>query len=392
MATIAFFAPIGAGHVNPTLGLAAELVRRGHRVTYATTEANAERVAETGAEIVPWISTWDALDVDDVPQMHGKELIRAMGLLLEETRAALAQLGDGEPPDLVVHDGPLCWWGRILAERWRVPSVETWPNLVGNDHWSMHRKYTTFNPLSLGFLRMALRLRRLLRAEGLGDMQGFMRGDRAAVRLVLLPRAFQYAGETFGDGYAFVGPALTERAFQGGWEPPGDGLPVVLVSLGTGYNNRPDFYRTVLRAAEGRPWHVVLAVGGVDPGALGPIPPNVAVHRHAPQLAVLRHARVFVTHAGMGSTMESLHFGVPMVAVPQMAEQRANADRIAELGLGRTLPPDGLTGAALWEAVEQVAADEGVRERLGWMRGELAAAGGARAAADEVEKVLNWGS
>ncbi|MET7338644.1 macrolide family glycosyltransferase [Nonomuraea sp. NPDC005650] len=388
MATVAFFAPIGAGHVNPTLGLAAELVRRGHRVTYATTEANAERVAETGAEIIPWSSTWDTLDQGVVPQMHGKELIRAMGLLLDETRSALAQLAGGERPDLVVHDGPLCWWGRILAARWQVPSVETWPNLVSNGHWSMQRQYTTFNPLSFGFLRMAVRLGRLLRKEGLGDMQAFMRGDRAAIRLVLLPRAFQYAGETFGGGYAFVGPGLTGRAYQGEWEPPGGNLPVVLVSLGTAYNDRPDFYRTVLRGAEGRPWHVVLAVGGVDPGDLGPIPPNVEVHGSAPQLAVLRHARAFVTHAGMGSTMESLHFGVPMVAVPQMAEQRANADRIAELGLGRALPTGGLTGSALWEAVEEVAADQHVHERLSWMRDELAAAGGAPAAADEVEKVL----
>ncbi|GAA4919265.1 MGT family glycosyltransferase [Nonomuraea thailandensis] len=391
MATVAFFAPIGAGHVNPTLGLAAELVRRGHRVTYATTEANAARVAETGAEIVPWTSAWDALSLDDVPQMHGKGLVKAMGLLLGETRSALAQLGAGERPDLVVHDGPLCWWGRILAHRWQVPSVETWPNLVSNEHWSMQRRYTTVNPLSFGFLRVVLRLGALLRKEGIGDVQGFMRGDRAAVRLVLLPRAFQYAGETFGEGYAFVGPGLTERSYQGGWQPPGDS-PVALVSLGTGYNNRPGFYRAVIGGAAGLPWHVVLAVGGVDPAALGPIPPNVEVHAHVPQLAVLRRARVFVTHAGMGSTMESLHFGVPMVAVPQMAEQRANADRIAELGLGRALPDSGLTGSQVWDAAEEVAADPRVRERLDWMRGEIAEAGGAPAAADEVEKVLNWGS
>jgi MGT family glycosyltransferase len=103
---------------------------------------------------------------------------------------------------------------------------------------------------------------------------------------------------------------------------------------------------------------------------------------------VLRHARVFVTHAGMGSTMESLTFGVPMVALPQMAEQRANADRIAELNLGATLSPERLTPETLWNAVDRVTADPTIRERLTWMRGEIDAAGGAGAAADAIEKVL----
>ncbi|MGI5273091.1 macrolide family glycosyltransferase [Nonomuraea sp. CA-218870] len=388
MGTLAFFAPAAAGHVNPTLGVAAELVRRGHRVTYATTEEFAPRVAETGAEIVPFTSSWKALDGSGPPQMHGKEFVRATHLLLAETKAVLAQLRDAERPDLVVHDGPMAWWGRVLARKWSVPSVETWPNLVGNEHWSLHRDYTTFNPLSPRFLLLLARLSALLRREGVGgDLPGFLQGSRAAMRLVMLPRAFQYAGETFGPGYRFVGPALTGRGYQGDWQPPDD-LPVVLVSLGTGYNDRPDFYRTVLEAAAGRPWRVVLASGQADPAALGPVPPNVEVHRQVPQLAVLRHARVFVTHAGMGGTMEGLHFGVPLVAVPQMAEQRANADRIAELGLGRALPPDRVTAATLWQAIEDVASDARVRDRLDWMRGELEAAGGARAAADEIEKVL----
>ncbi|WP_185893802.1 hypothetical protein [Streptomyces sp. WAC05950] len=40
------------GHVNPTLGLVEELVRRGHRVSYAVTEAFAETVRAVGAEPV----------------------------------------------------------------------------------------------------------------------------------------------------------------------------------------------------------------------------------------------------------------------------------------------------------------------------------------------------
>jgi UDP:flavonoid glycosyltransferase YjiC (YdhE family) len=79
---------------------------------------------------------------------------------------------------------------------------------------------------------------------------------------------------------------------------------------------------------------------------------------------------------------------VPLVAVPQMAEQRANADRIAELGLGTVLPPEAVTADTLWAAVEAVAGDGHVRERLAWMRAEMTAAGGAPAAADAVERIL----
>lgn len=39
-----------SGHVNPTLGVAAELVGRGHRVTYYLNDAYWEQVAATGAD------------------------------------------------------------------------------------------------------------------------------------------------------------------------------------------------------------------------------------------------------------------------------------------------------------------------------------------------------
>src|SRR5690606_35459281 len=144
-------------------------------------------------------------------------------------------------------------------------------------------------------------------------------------------------GDRVGAGCRSVGPVLTDRRFQGEWHPPSS-APVLLVSLGTGYNDRPEFFRMIAESAAGRPWQVVLAVGDVvGRDALGSLPPNVEVHEQIPQLAVLRHARAFVTLAGMGGVLEGLAHAVPMVAVPQMAEQRANADRLVELGLGRQL-------------------------------------------------------
>ncbi|BBG05604.1 MULTISPECIES: macrolide family glycosyltransferase [Pseudonocardia] len=387
MATVSHYVPLGAGHVNPTIGIVAELVRRGHRVSCFVPERFAEQLTGTGARIVPVPSTWEAAGLADPPQMHGRHLVRAMGYLLEETRMLVPLLARHPAPDLVLHDGVLAIWGRVLAQRWTVPSVEVWPNLVSNRHWSMNR-YSKVNPLGPRFLAMMMKYALYLRGEGIRDIREFFEGGAATQRLVTVPRAFQYAGETF-ENFRFVGPVLGDRAAETeGWTPPEDGRPVLLASLGSAYNRRPDLYRTILSATAGRGWHVVLSIGEVDPAELGPLPADVEVHRRVPQVSVLRHATVFVTHAGMGGTMEGLAAGVPLVALPQMAEQRANADRIAELGLGRALDPATVTADQLWAAVRETAADPGIRERLNRMAGEIAAAGGASAAADEIERAL----
>jgi MGT family glycosyltransferase len=144
----------------------------------------------------------------------------------------------------------------------------------------------------------------------------------------------------------------------------------------------------VIDSAVGREWHVVIANGDLDPAGLGPLPSNVEIHAHVPQLAVLRKASAFVMHGGMGSISEAMYHRVPMVAVPLSANGRPYADRVAELGLGRELEPSEVTADSLWSAIEEVAVDPAVRERLEWMRGELDAAGGGPATADAIEKLL----
>jgi UDP:flavonoid glycosyltransferase YjiC (YdhE family) len=98
---------------------------------------------------------------------------------------------------------------------------------------------------------------------------------------------------------------------------------------------------------------------------------------------VLRHADVFVTQGGIGSMMEALAEGVPLVLSPRNGEQRVNAARAVELGLGALLP-DEPDPAALRDAVAAATTDVGVRERVAAMRGAIARAGGARAAADAI--------
>jgi MGT family glycosyltransferase len=116
---------------------------------------------------------------------------------------------------------------------------------------------------------------------------------------------------------------------------------------------------------------------------------NVAVSKESgednvPQLEVLPHVDVFVTHGGMNSTMESLSFGVPLVVVPQMKEQEMTARRVQELGLGLALESETLTAETLRATVEQVASDLDVRTRTREMQQKIHQAGGAIRAVDAI--------
>ena len=393
MAHVAFFAAPGAGHVYPTLGIVAELVARGHRVSYASTADYSASVTGAGADFVGYETTMRAVFAG-LPQFTGRDLVEVMHASLRETQAVLPVVRaafDGDEPDVVVCDAAApAWPGRLLAARWGVPAVQFWPNFAGNEHWSMARTYMRVNPLSRRMLTFLLGLHRLVARHGAGlTVRDLTRGGSVRANLVLLPRAFQVAGETFDSSFRFVGPCLGGRAFQGTWKRDRPERDLVLVSLGTGYNRRPEFFRACAEAFADPRWDVVMSIGGaVNPADLGELPPHIQVHRSVPQLEVLRDARLFVTHAGMGSVMEALDAGVPMLAVPQMAEQRANADRLVQLGLGRALDPDLVTAAAVRAAAEAVVDDPDVRTGVGRMQREIRSAGGAGAAADVIESAV----
>jgi MGT family glycosyltransferase len=131
-----------------------------------------------------------------------------------------------------------------------------------------------------------------------------------------------------------------------------------------------------------------MSIGQTAPACLGPLPPTVQVRPWFPQPAVLRRAAAFLTHAGMGSTMEALYYGVPLVTFPQMPEQVVNANRVEELGLGTRLDAEILTVDTLRTAVGQVTSSPKIRANLDRMRMAAHNAGGAPSGATAIEKYL----
>nr|WP_295922334.1 glycosyltransferase [uncultured Dyadobacter sp.] len=66
------------------------------------------------------------------------------------------------------------------------------------------------------------------------------------------------------------------------------------------------------------------------------IPTNIHMFSRVPQLKVLKHSDLFVTHGGLGSIKESIHFGIPMLVYPLdlRYDQNGNGFKVEYHGLG----------------------------------------------------------
>jgi MGT family glycosyltransferase len=385
---LAFVSLPGHGHVNPTLPVVAELVRRGWRVSYATHERFFRAVRDAGATLIP-----TQADLPSPPRFSDFDPDRLAGLLerfVADARIDVPRLEahfQEDPPRAVCYDSASLT-GRILAGRLGLPDVALVPNLASNEQFSPFGGFASsiFGQDQPALQRARQAMQDFAAEQGLGPQAHPMMGPPAALNIVFVPRKFQLAADTFDERFRFVGPSAGRREDGPGWLPVADGRPVLFISLGTAFNDRPDFFRMCLQAFGDGVWQVAMAAGErVDRGELGSVPGNIEVRPYFPQLAVLRHADVFVSHAGMNSTMEALYYAVPLVTVPQMPEQEANARRVEELGLGRRLVPDELTPERLRTAVDEVAADDRIRASLAAMRRSIREAGGAVAAADAIE-------
>jgi MGT family glycosyltransferase len=390
-AHIAMFSIAAHGHVNPSLEVIRELVARGHRVTYAIPPAFAEKVAETGAEPKLWNST---LPTDDDPDAWGTELIDHVEPFLSDALQAEPQLAaayEGDEPDLVLYD-ITAYPARTLAHRWGVPIVQFSPNLVAWEGYEEEIGKPTFEPLKQTPRGKVFyeTFARWIADSGMGlSVEDFMgRPDRC---LVLIPEALQpNADRVDRSRYTFVGACQGDRSGQGDWQRPADAERVLLVSLGSTFTKQPGFYRECLQAFGDLPgWHMVLQIGRhVDPAELGHIPANVEVRDWVPQLAILKQADAFITHAGAGGSQEGLATGTPMVCVPQAVDQFGNADMLQALGVARHVPTEEATAKTLREAVLALAGDPEVARRLKEIREQMAAEGGTQRAADLIEAEL----
>lgn len=396
MANVCMLGHPAPGHVNPTLPLVAELVRRGERVTYFASPPFRERIERTGARF----ESCGEHALFERNLAKGGLLGGMAGLIetTEEILPALAARVRREAPDYLLVEAHAVW-GNLLAQMLDVPAITLCSMFAINESLItpadlIAHMYGSAAPAqALDGLHALTRYyesaRRLRRETGAicPDVVDYL-GNRQALNVVFTSREFQIGGELFGDDYVFVGPSLPDRVEE--VEPAlqrRPNRPLVYVSMGTMYNDEAAFYGACFDAFADRPVDVVMAVGHrVNRAALPPAPANVIVREYVPQIGVLAHADVFITHGGINSAHEAMSRGVPMIVFPCAADHYVVAERVAAVGAGIVLDRARATGKTIAEAVERVLTDGRYAERSRSMGDTLRAAGGARRAADLIQR------
>jgi UDP:flavonoid glycosyltransferase YjiC (YdhE family) len=150
--------------------------------------------------------------------------------------------------------------------------------------------------------------------------------------------------------------------------------PLVYVTFGTIFNRDHSLFLRVLEALETLPIELVVTVGkNNDPAAFGPRPATTRIFNFIPQETLLPHCRAVVAHAGAGTLLGALACGVPMLLLPQSADQFYNTGRACAAGTAIALMPEDASAQAIRTSVARLLNEPAFADRARVVEVEMAA-------------------
>ncbi len=361
----------GHGHFNPMLPVAQALAAAGHEVAFATAGDFCPRVVEAGFQAFPaGLSLEHQIEearrrFPEQDRLFGAERFetfvpRMLGGVAAPARAAdLVPLVQRWQPDIVVHD----------ETELAAPLAATVADIPYADH-------------SVGILR-PLAMARLAgealapTARELGADMGPHAGLYRYLYLDVAPPSLQSA-EIDQVNVAHRMQNVTLAAGSEGAELPAwvaelPDRPVVYVSLGTVFNSRArGVFAEILEGLRSEPVTVILTIGhGNDPAAFGPQPEHVHVERFIPQSQLLPFCDVVVNQGGT-AILPILAEGLPVLVLPQGANQFHNAQACVAAGVGRRLMPGEVSAEAVRREVRTLLDEPRYRDGARRIAKELA--------------------
>ncbi|MDT0263951.1 glycosyltransferase [Jatrophihabitans lederbergiae] len=368
----------GNGHFLPTLPIARELAARGHQVRYACQELMVRTVeaegliaiASGGRTLLDPSARRPLVTLDRNAE---EQAVRGTfaGRIATERAGRVREIAGHWKPDAIIRD-ELDFGAAVAAEALEIPHAGVTVLAAGG----MIRAALVADPLTA------------LRAQyGLGADPALSMLHRY-LTLTPVPPSYRDPTDPLPSTAHHLRPAVLEAVGDTGPAPPGD-RPTVYFTLGTIFHQESgDLFGRVLAGLRDLAADVIVTVGReLDPRELGEQPAHVRVERFIPHASLLPHCAAVVSHAGSGSVIGALAFGVPSVLLPMGADQPLNGDRCAALGVAKVLDPVTCSPQQVGQAVLDVLDVPSYRAAASRLRIEIRELPHAGHGADLVERL-----
>lgn len=413
MVHLGLYCPVETGHLNTMLPLGQEMQKRGHRVTFlgipdaepkvlvaglgfcaigekefprgATAELFAQLSKLSGINALLYTMEW-LKNTANVFLEYAPDILKQQGieaLLVDQMYPEGGTVADfiGIPFVTLCSALP-------LNQEANIPPFFT--NWVYNSSWRARLRnqvaYQVTNPFGqpIKNLRLKYRQKWQLPPESSSDSQLAILSHQ--------PAEFEFPRENLPKHFYFTGPYHNEtsrKPVDFPWDKL-TGQPIIYASMGTLQNGLTKVFQNIASACLGLDAQLVISLGGsATTESLPNLQGNPLIVYYAPQLELLKKASLFITHAGMNSTLESLTYGVPMVAIPVTNDQPGIAARIAWTGSGEVIPLGKLNANRLQKAVRKVFTEESYKKNALRLKEAIQKAGGVKRAADIIELAIS---
>lgn len=408
MAHFAVVGPPLRGHYKPLSHLAAELIARGHRVTFIHHPDARPLVEASGAAFEAIGTSAPALSRWTLPMARIRGLVGLGGMM--EGMVRFTDMFAAEAPEVIRRIGAdalivdqLEAGGGLVAEHLGLPWISAAdaipinreegipPPYVGWRHdpgeRGLRRNRGGWRVTDLLMRKLGSAIERNAAMLGLPPRRRLEDCLSPLLQLSQMVPALDFPRRELPSSFHYTGP------FRRGEPPPfdlpaGDERPLVFCTLGTLQGSRTGLFRKVAEACRRLDLRLLLTQGGLaQVRAVENLPGNPIVHDWVPQEAVLRHADLIICHGGINTVLEPLAAGVPMVLMPLAFDQGAIAARMEHAGVARVLSFRSGAGR-IADAIAEVRGNPAYRARAAAIRQQMKAAGGVARAADLIEQSL----
>ena len=379
------------GHLNPMIGPAVHLQRRGHAVAFYSAGEISGQLERVGLkQVAPGSARAQEAEVNRgerfAEQVRDPLWLRSWieALLVDGAEAQIPGIEKAIQlfqPDLLVLD-PMIYAAAIAAHRAALPWVSLSNSLNPLLDVSMASDLLeTVRVLAPSRERLFARHGLALRFRGC---------DMLSPRLTVAFTTGEFIGRQVAD-VQMVGPSLPPAGrgdeVEFPWERLPADRPVVYLSFGSQIYHQPAIFERVIEATRRLEMGLVIVANQLhgSPG-LSNLPGHVITCHSAPQLQLLPRVQAFITHGGANSVMEAIRFGMPMLISPVCNDQFHQAHWIARAGIGRVLDLSVATLDQCCEAIPAVLHDPAIRAAMTRVSASYQVDGASRAA-DLIEQL-----